>query len=420
VGNTDAGRYSLVAMVLHWAIALLIVANLATGWWMTAAIDTAATQASAVAAFQWHKSIGLTVLLLSVLRLAWRLTHAPPALLVTQRAWERRAAIATHWLFYGLMIAVPSFGWLYVSTQWRGDTPLNVPTLWFGFFQVPHLFSLPLVSQEERQFYADVFLLSHQTLVWSTAALLVVHVLAALKHQFVDRDPIFGRMLPLRTVNTVEEPTVGARKKYRSLAFLFIVSIVALLAVVFVPQTEDSSFEGEQDSQEAAVTSSGWLVDPRKSFVGFSGAHAGTPFEGRFVQWHANLGINVNDINTSTITAEIAVGSATDGVPLHDNTLPSSEWFDVEQFPSAYYETHIIEPLGEGRFNLFGTLTIKGRAIEVGPLQLSIDEGQVLTIEGALSVDRAQIDMGMESDPTGTWVSREIGILVKVIAQGIE
>ncbi len=249
MGESRAARYSLVTIALHWTIALLIVTNLAVGWWMNDAIENADALADAVTAFQLHKSIGLTVLLLSVLRLTWRLSHTAPGLPATMLSWERWAARGTHCLFYVFMIVLPLSGWLYVSTQWRGDMPLNVPTLWFGSVQIPHLFDLNLASQAQRESSSALFLLSHQTLIWSTVGLLALHVFAALKHQFKDRDDIFLRMLP------------GAENRLR-----FGVSIaVVLVTAVFVSRTSGPSNQelaaGAEGSSEAAITSNGWQVD---------------------------------------------------------------------------------------------------------------------------------------------------------------
>src|SRR6476646_7461764 len=109
--STSSERYTTVAIVLHWAIAAAILANFFVGWWMAKAIDDPATRLQAVAAFQLHKSLGLTVLALSVLRLLWRLTHRPPPLPEAMAGWEKFAAKATHWAFYALMIVVPLSGW---------------------------------------------------------------------------------------------------------------------------------------------------------------------------------------------------------------------------------------------------------------------------------------------------------------------
>ena len=144
--NPNEQRYTSVAIVLHWAIAAPILSNLMVGWWMKNAIDENATQARAIAAFQLHKSIGLTVLLLTALRLLWRFTHKPPPLPAGMASWERFSAKAAHWAFYILMVVVPLSGWTYVSSQWADGKPLNVPTLWFGLFHVPHLRTHPDVA----------------------------------------------------------------------------------------------------------------------------------------------------------------------------------------------------------------------------------------------------------------------------------
>src|SRR5689334_6801255 len=100
---SPGGRYTAVAVVLHWAIAAAIVANLALGWWMHHAIDDAGTVARAIAAYQLHKSLGLAVLALTLLRVGWRLAHRPPPLPEAMPAWERIGARSLHWAFYALL-----------------------------------------------------------------------------------------------------------------------------------------------------------------------------------------------------------------------------------------------------------------------------------------------------------------------------
>ena len=171
--------------------------NLIVGWWMKNAIDETAVQARAIAAFQLHKSIGLTVLLLTALRLVWRLTHKPPPLPADMSRWERFSAKATHWAFYILMVLVPLSGWTYVSSQWAHGKPLNVPTLWFGLLQVPHLFDAHTMTDAARAAISQRNAAAHYYLAWSIAGLLVLHVAAAMKHHFRNRDRVLTQMLPV-------------------------------------------------------------------------------------------------------------------------------------------------------------------------------------------------------------------------------
>ncbi|MGH6949533.1 MAG: cytochrome b, partial [Vitreimonas sp.] len=138
-------RYTAVAVVLHWAIASAIGLMIPLGFWMHDQSEHGASGDGLFRAYQLHKSIGLTVLALSLVRLGWRLMHPPPPLPQHMPAWERFAAKATHWGFYVLMIALPLSGWTYVSAGWsiHDDEPLLITTRWFGLFVVPHLFGLP-------------------------------------------------------------------------------------------------------------------------------------------------------------------------------------------------------------------------------------------------------------------------------------
>ncbi len=180
-------RYSTVAIVLHWTIAVLILANIATGLRMDRLDGLAKFEA-----FQFHKSIGITVLLLSLLRLGWRLINPPPPLPADLSRFERVAALATHWGFYGFMIAQPLTGWIIVSAS-----PYNLPTLLFKRIPWPHLGFVHDLPMATRKLIDANFGTIHVVLAWSLLALVALHVAAALKHHFIDRNDVLERMLPL-------------------------------------------------------------------------------------------------------------------------------------------------------------------------------------------------------------------------------
>lgn len=187
--RVDHQTYSTVAMVLHWAIAAAIVGLIAAGTWMADAIKVPETQGLAFSVYQWHKSLGLTVLVLSVLRLVWRFVKPPPPLPASMPAWERTLAGVSHTVFYVLMIGMPLLGWAMVSAS-----PLGLPTIVFGLFEWPHI---PFLADlEDKKPIEDALKTAHMAGGYLLAGLLVLHVGAALKHHFVSRDDVLARMVP--------------------------------------------------------------------------------------------------------------------------------------------------------------------------------------------------------------------------------
>lgn len=177
-GDMTAARYGHVAIAFHWTIAALIAANLLIGAFNETVFD----------GWIWlHKSIGLTALALSLLRLAWRLGHRPPPLPREVPVWQRRLAHGVHWSLYALMIAMPLSGWVFTSASAKPR-----PTT-FGLFDVP---SLPIGPDEALNASVRD---AHGLLAWITLLLIALHVAGALKHHFQDQLPILSRMLMRKT-----------------------------------------------------------------------------------------------------------------------------------------------------------------------------------------------------------------------------
>jgi cytochrome b561 len=192
-------RYSAVAMLLHWVIALGIVVMIPLGWWMADNVKDPTKAGLVFKAFQLHKSIGLTILVLSVLRLIWRLTHRLPELPAGMPGWEKAGARASHFLLYAIMLVMPLTGWLYVSAGWNSEMniPFPVPTFWFGLFQWPHIPGIAETSNATRASVAGKAMAVHSLLAWGAIALIALHAAAALKHHYFDKDDVLARMVPL-------------------------------------------------------------------------------------------------------------------------------------------------------------------------------------------------------------------------------
>lgn len=204
---TTTPRYTAVAITLHWVIAILLLAMIPFGWWMSDAVLDPATRSQAAKAFQLHKSVGLTVLGLSLVRLGWRLAHKAPPLPEAMPNWEKILARATHILFYVLMIAIPLSGWVYVSAGYSVtfERFYAVATNWFGLFEVPHI--SPIAAQDEaaRKAIGIAAETVHSKAAWGVIVLGGLHVAAALKHHFLDRDDVLTRMAPFLKVRGTAE-----------------------------------------------------------------------------------------------------------------------------------------------------------------------------------------------------------------------
>jgi cytochrome b561 len=176
--GASATRYSPVAQLLHWVIAALIVTQFALAW----TADDLPLGVHKLALHARHKSFGMTVLMLAVVRLLWRWRNPPPELPAGMKPIERRLAKATHVAFYFLLFAMPLTGWMMSSAK-------NYSVSWFGLFTWPNL-----ISQSDGAF---IFLRgTHEVLSDALFAIAVLHILAALKHHFWNKDDVFVRMLP--------------------------------------------------------------------------------------------------------------------------------------------------------------------------------------------------------------------------------
>lgn len=182
--NTSApltARYSRTGRALHALMAVLILGNL----WLGLSLEDISPISRKFAAFSWHKLIGLIALALLLARLLWRWRTAAPPLPAAMPAWQQRAARAGHGLLYLLMLAVPLSGWLYHSAS-------GLKLRWFGWLALPNLI-------DANPAWKPVLQTCHVALCWTFMLVLLLHVLAALKHHFLDRDLPLSRMWSWRS-----------------------------------------------------------------------------------------------------------------------------------------------------------------------------------------------------------------------------
>ena len=174
-------RYTRTAMLLHWLMAVLILGMLGLGIYM---VDLPLSPQK-LKLYSYHKWAGIAVLTLALLRVLWRILHRPPALPASQPRWQQLAAHSAHGLLYVLIFVVPLTGWMMSSA-------LGFPVVWFGVLPLPDLI-------DKNKELGELLKLVHRYLNYSFLVLVVGHALAAIKHQWLDRDGTLNRMLPAAT-----------------------------------------------------------------------------------------------------------------------------------------------------------------------------------------------------------------------------
>lgn len=180
--RSDRESWGLGIRLFHWTTAALVLAQWLLGRYMTSLGPDALSEKFLL--YQRHKSLGFSIFALTILRLLWRLSEpARPALPPTMPAWQRNAAVASHALFYVLLLVMPVTGFLAAAAS-----PLGIPTMLFGVIPIPH----PIAPDARLE---ALLLAAHRVQGWLLAALLAVHIAAALKHHLIDRDRVLVRMM---------------------------------------------------------------------------------------------------------------------------------------------------------------------------------------------------------------------------------
>jgi cytochrome b561 len=178
--RNDEQRYGAIAQLFHWAIVGLIV----TQFVLAIRAENLPRGMKLINTLALHKSIGMTVFALAIARLVWRWMNPVPADPLSMPKWQHAAAKVSHIALYALIFIIPLFGWIASSAR-------NFSVSWFGLFTWPNL-----VEPSEAAF--KFFQTAHAILAWTLFAVALLHIAAALKHHFVDKDNVLRRMLPLK------------------------------------------------------------------------------------------------------------------------------------------------------------------------------------------------------------------------------
>ncbi|KEQ52392.1 YceI family protein [Sphingobium chlorophenolicum] len=385
-------RYSRTAIFLHWAIAALLAFQIAVGW----ALEDLGARGFSL--FQLHKSIGISILALTLARIVLRYWKPRPA--STEGGWQGALAKAVHAGLYVFMLGGPLTGWALVSTA-----KVKVPTLIFGVIPLPHL-PLPMGVNDPAHS-------AHAILAWIGIALFALHVAGALRHHFLIGDGLLWRMIPARSpvllaalpalvaagfllgriVLPAPAPKAAAAATVPAAveeeAPDNVAEAVGNAANATAPEGADNAAEAE----EAAGPPPSWAVRPGGN-IGFSVGNSGETISGGFSKWTAKIAMDPDHPDSADIRVEIDLASASVGDSYKDGMLTGDEFFGVAAHPKAIFTAKGAEKTGANSYRASGTLTLKGVSKPQSIRFTLSGTGKARKVAGSATIARASFGVG--------------------------
>ena len=369
--SNTSSAYGWVARFFHWTVAVLILSAIGLGLYAESLTETPTPDLATVfAAFSWHKTLGVTVLVLVALRLIWTAMQTHPRPLHPQRRLETLLAGIVHWGLWIGMVVVPLSGWLRHSSA-PGE---------FARILWPLAQRLPGVPVDAA--LSERFAAFHGAGWGVLAGLVVLHVVGALKHALIDRDGTLSRMAG-NPDRAPEPPPARPGLLSHVVPALAALAIWGATAVVSGPQADADGAA----PVATAPAASGWAVEQGQ--LAIEVAQGGNPISGQFGSWNAAIdydpGVQAGHVTVTIDIASLTLGSVSDNAK-------GPEFLNAAAHPTASFDAEI---LAEGAGHVArGTLTIAGKAVPAElPFALKID-GDTATAKGRMQLDRRDFGVG--------------------------
>lgn len=392
--NTTAGYHS-VSRTLHWVVAGMVVLQFVLARLAENAAQTDSTLRQ-LALLANHKSVGITILVLVVVRLLWRRKAPPPALPPTMDQWQVLASRISHWTLYGLLLLLPVSGWLMSSAA-------AYSVSWFNLLQLPDLVAPNDALEETLEGI-------HETLAITLLIVAGIHVLAAVKHAVIDKDGVLSGMSSTLSI------TLGVLVLGAGIWTLGTAGGGSPGAAQPVPTA------GGKVSGEVPIEAAGnsrlpeWQIDYADSYIRFTGDQAGASFDGEWQDWSASMRFDAEQLEDSVFDVTIRTTAVETGDDDRDSTIVGTEWFDTANYPEAHYRTSSFTALGNVGFTAEGQLIVKDSTADVA-LEFTVQqEGERRILMGFARVERLALDLGTGEWEDTTWVSNEVTVSVRVAA----
>ena len=395
----ESDSYGFVLKFIHWTTALLIMGLLFVGLYM-ADLPLSETK---LKIYMLHKSFGLLVLALVVVRVFTKFLSPKVRSLDTHQAWEKFLAKLTHIFLYFALFAMPLSGWIMSSA---GEFPVS-------FFGIP----VPPLTAKNKELF-DLCREFHEVLATILIAIVALHLAGALKHHVIDRDRTMMRMMNSKNYNFAGGLAVGLL-----FALLLGANILFVAAKELSEDEEDehrapavvqASVESPGLLEQAVPAENQWSIVKEDSRLGFEATEYGQSFNGTF-DFGGRIVFDPGQLDHSLADISIDIASIKTGSDDRDAQAKSDEWFDVKSFPVAHFVTEKFESSGANQYTVSGKLTIRDVTLPVSfPFTLMIedkdDDEREANMTAELTLNR--LDFGVGS---GQWKNTEtIGNPVKL------
>ncbi len=400
-------RYSAVAIALHWILAIAILGMIALGWYMGDLPNTAANKGDL---YQLHKSIGVSILVLTVARILWRIMNKPPEEVPMEHT-QAMIAKAVHVGFYALMILMPLTGWILVSASTSG-----FPTVIFNTFPWPHLPFLPDLSTDTKHALHPILENAHGKLAWVAIVLLGLHVAGALKHQFMDKDGLMARMLPgiFGATDGPREPAKGLLIAFGGAAAFFAI-IVALGMLIGKADAKPQDDTNSLETSAPVEIIPNWEINKEQSSLSFSGTYEEKPFQATFKSWDAKINYDPANKEAALIEVVVDTASTSTGDEYGDKYAAAPVLLDAKNHPKAYFRANGVFATEDG-LELTAVLNLKGEDYPVRmPFTLEISD-DTATMNSTFSLDRVALNLGVQDAEVHEAFSQTIDMNVQIIA----
>ncbi len=360
--KNSASQYGTVTKAFHWVTAAIVICLLAVGLLM----DDLPVGVLKLNVYNLHKSFGITVLVLLIGRICWHIINKKPGPVETLKLWEKNLAAAIHYSLYVLLIAQPLAGWLMSSAAGRAVSVFGLPPL-------PDLIEK---NQETVRVYKEL----HGDIGTLIMIVLGLHIAAALKHHFLDKDIVLKRMLP----------------------------VILAAAVLLLPS---STFANVRQ----------WNTFHEKSSIAFRPKQLGTEFKGTFDLFTPSIAFAPDNLAESKAVIVIRISSAHTGAQDRDEALIGKDWFDAAQFPDARFETKSFRKTGEGTYEADAALTIRNITVPITlPFRLSIakkaPDEEIATMDGSIILDRSKFQLGTGQLADTSIIANEVPVDIHLVA----